>query len=81
MPPPTTVENYVDLIGRTGLVSDERLRESLEKIRNRPNPPETVDTFAQACVTEGLLTTFQSKQIRLGRYKKFVLNENTASSS
>ena len=74
MPPPATVETYVELIGKTGLIPEDRLTESLSKINGRTNPPRTIDTFAQACIAEGLLTTFQSKQIRLGRYKKFVLN-------
>ena len=74
MPPPANVETYVELIGKTGLVPEDRLAESLSKINGHSHSPHTIDTFVQACIAEGLLTTFQSKQIRLGRYKKFVLN-------
>ena len=74
MPPPGTVEKYVELIGKTGLISEARLAQSISKIAARPNPPASLDEYSQACVEEGILTTFQSKQIRFGRYKKFVLN-------
>jgi serine/threonine protein kinase len=75
MPPPATVEKYVELIGKTGLVPEDRLTRGVSAIAEQPNPPTTVEHFAQACVRDGLLTGFQSKQIRLGRYKKFVLND------
>jgi serine/threonine protein kinase len=74
MPPPGTVEKYLELIGKTGLVSEARLSQTISKIAARPHPPATLDEFSKACVEEGLLTTFQSKQIRFGRYKKFLLN-------
>lgn len=75
MPPPATVEKYVELIGKTGLIPEDRLTRGVSAISDQPNPPTTVEHFALACVRGGLLTGFQSKQIRLGRYKKFVLND------
>lgn len=74
MPPPGTIEKYVELIGKTGLISEDRLALTVSKIVARPHPPQSLDEFSQACVEEGLLTTFQSRQIRFGRYKKFILN-------
>jgi serine/threonine protein kinase len=74
MPPPGTVEQYVELMGKSGLVSEARLSQTIYKIAARPSPPASLDEFSKACVEEGLLSTFQSKQIRLGRYKKFILN-------
>lgn len=74
MPPPSTVTEYVGLIEKTGLIPEDRLSAALNEIQNKPNPPQTIDQFANAAIRKGLLTVFQSKQIRLGRYKKFILN-------
>jgi serine/threonine protein kinase len=74
MPPPTTVSQYVELIGKTGLFPEETLTNALTEIQNKPNPPQTIDQFIATAIRRGLITVFQSKQIRLGRYKKFVLN-------
>jgi serine/threonine protein kinase len=38
------------------------------------NPGSTIDFVAQSFVKAGILTRFQAKQMKLGRYKKFVLS-------
>ncbi len=69
MPAPATVAEFVDVIRKSGLVPDDRLQAEVHRPRLAAAP--TVDAAAQAFVDAGLLSRFQSKQLKLGRYKRF----------
>ncbi len=73
MPPPTSVPGFVDLVRKSGVVDDSRLNEHLKTVI-AANPGSSIDHIAQSFVKAGILTRFQAKQIKLGRYKKFVLS-------
>jgi serine/threonine protein kinase len=73
MPPPPSVPGFVDLVRKSGVVDDARLNEEVQSLRTT-NPGATVDQAAQALVKAGVLTRFQAKQIKNGRYKKFFLS-------
>jgi eukaryotic-like serine/threonine-protein kinase len=69
MPVPATVAEFADLVRRSGLVPASQLDELLR----RAQPPATADQAASALVRDGLLTFFQAKQLRQGRYKRFTI--------
>jgi len=69
MPAPATVAEFVDLVRRSGLVPATKLDDLLR----RPQPPATADQAASLLVRDGLLTFFQAKQLRQGRYKRFTI--------
>ena len=73
MPAPATVPEFLDLVRKSGLIKDETLDQILNKHRAAGPMPSAIDPVAGLLVREGLLTFFQAKQIKLGRYKRFTI--------
>jgi serine/threonine protein kinase len=73
MPAPTNVPEFLDLVRKSGLVPDGRFDEMLDRYRAAGNLPAAIDQTAALLVREGLLTFFQAKQLKLGRYKRFTI--------
>jgi len=73
MPAPANVPEFLDLVRRSGLIPDERLDQLLDRHRAAGTLPPGVDQLAALLVREGLLTFFQAKQLKLGRYKRFTI--------
>ena len=74
MPAPATVADLLDLTRRSGLVSPEAaLDEVIDRYATAGTLPQTVDAAAALIVREGLVTFFQAKQLKLGRYKRFTI--------
>jgi serine/threonine protein kinase len=72
MPAPATVPEFLELVRKSGLVPENKLNELLGRHRNTGSP-QTVDQAAALLVRDALLTFFQSKQLKLGRYKRFTI--------
>jgi len=73
MPAPTTLPEFLDLVRRSSLLPDAKLDEVIERHRIHGTLPPTIDPFAALLVRESLLTFFQAKQLKLGRYKRFTI--------
>jgi eukaryotic-like serine/threonine-protein kinase len=73
MPAPTTVHEFLDLVRRSALLADAKLDEVIERHRANGTLPQTIDPLAAVLVRECLLTFFQAKQLKLGRYKRFTI--------
>jgi serine/threonine protein kinase len=73
MPAPTTVPEFLDLVRRSQLLPDARLDEVIDRHRSMHTLPQTIDQVGNLLVRESLLTFFQSKQLKLGRYKRFTI--------
>jgi serine/threonine protein kinase len=73
MPPPSTVAEFLDLLRRSQLVPEARLEEVLQRHREHGTLPQKLDPFANLLIREGLLTYFQAKQLKMGRYKRFTI--------
>jgi serine/threonine protein kinase len=72
MPAPATVPEFLDLVRKSGLAPANKLDELLSRHR-ATGTPQTVDQTAGLLVRDGQLTFFQSKQLKLGRYKRFTI--------
>src|SRR5207245_1833694 len=72
MPAPATVPDFVELVRKSGLASADKLNELVGRHR-ATGSPQTVDQAAALLVRDGQLTFFQSKQLKLGRYKRFTI--------
>jgi serine/threonine protein kinase len=72
MPAPATVAEFLELVRKSGLVPEDKVEELLARHRATGTPPK-VDQAANQLVRDGQLTNFQSKQLRLGRYKRFTI--------
>ena len=73
MPAPATVPEFLDLVRKSGLLPDATVDEVIDRHRAAATLPQAVDPFAALLVREGLLTFFQAKQLKLGRYKRFTI--------
>src|SRR4051812_12434158 len=72
MPAPATVAEFLELVRKSGLVPENKAEELLARHR-ATGTPQKVDQAANQLVRDGQLTNFQSKQLRLGRYKRFTI--------
>src|SRR5262245_53500798 len=68
MPAPTTNEEFVELVRKSGLVDEAALGPLLVK-------PWTFRTLARALVHEGLLTRFQAEQLLQGKWRRFTIGK------
>jgi tRNA A-37 threonylcarbamoyl transferase component Bud32 len=72
MPAPATVPEFLELVRKSGLAPETKLDDLLGRHR-ATGSPHTVDQTAALLVREAQLTFFQSKQLKLGRYKRFTI--------
>jgi serine/threonine protein kinase len=70
MAAPASVAEFVEVVRKSGLVPDDQLQAEAARFK-AASGPQTVDHIASALVRAGLLTRFQSKQMKIGRYKRF----------
>jgi len=75
MPAPTTAEELLDLLQKSGLVEEPRLRAYVQKLRETAAFPADPNKFAGALVRDALLTYFQAEQLLQGKYKRFTLGK------
>jgi eukaryotic-like serine/threonine-protein kinase len=69
MPAPTTSIDFLDTVRKSGLVPEQRI--ALYLRQNSSVEPATVERVADDFVRAGLITFFQAKQLKEGRYKRF----------
>jgi serine/threonine protein kinase len=76
MPAPTTASEFVDLVLKSGVVEESRVREFLKKLaENSGGIPPDPARLAGLMVHDGLLTYFQAEQILQGKYKRFTIGK------
>ena len=73
MPAPSNLPEFLDLVRRSSLLPNATLEEVIARHRSHNTLPQTIDPFAALLVRESLLTFFQAKQLKLGRYKRFTI--------
>ncbi len=69
MPAPDTTIDFLDMVRKSGLVPPERTNALL--VQQPHIGEESVERLANAFIRAGLLTFFQTKQLKQGRYKRF----------
>jgi serine/threonine protein kinase len=75
MATPTTSEELVELMRKSGIIEEKLLTSYVENHQSRGSLPEDPRQFAEIMVQEGLLTGFQVKQFLLGRWKRFTIGK------
>ncbi|MCI0705606.1 MAG: protein kinase [Planctomycetia bacterium] len=73
MPAPASVAEFLELVRKSGLIPEPKLDEHLSRLRASGTFPQLMDHAANQLVRDGLLTFFQAKQLKLGRYKRFTI--------
>jgi serine/threonine protein kinase len=74
MPPPTTAEQLLEQVSKSGLLDPPRLEEYAREQRAAGVLPPTPQGLADALVRDGLLTRFQAEQLLAGRSRNFILS-------
>ncbi len=75
MPAPTTADELLDLLQKSKLLEEPRLRAYVQKQRDAAALPADPAKLAQFLVRDGLLTFFQADQLLQGKYKRFNLGK------
>ncbi|HVJ83518.1 MAG TPA: protein kinase, partial [Planctomycetia bacterium] len=72
---PVTVDDFLTLLRRSGLVAGPLLDAYLELLRGKEIAPPTGIDFGKQMIADGLLTVFQAKQILQGRHRGFFIGK------
>jgi eukaryotic-like serine/threonine-protein kinase len=73
MPVPATVPEFLDVVRRSGLVADDRLMPEVNRWGTDQSAPSTPEQASTMLLQAGLITRFQARQFKLGRYKRFTI--------
>src|SRR5437762_4184026 len=72
---PATVDEFLDLVRKSGVVDERRLAAYLEKERPASPLPSEPKKLAECLVRDGLLTHFQAEQFLQGKWRRFTLGK------
>jgi eukaryotic-like serine/threonine-protein kinase len=75
MPAPTTVDEFLELVRKSGVVEDKRLAAHLERLRAAGTLPPEPPRLAGQLVHDGVLTHFQAEQFLQGKWKRFTIGK------
>ncbi len=73
MPTPTNIDEFLDLVQKSGIVEDRRLTAYLDRLRAASALPADPKQLAGLMVRDGLLTYFQADQLIQGKWKRFTI--------
>jgi serine/threonine protein kinase len=71
MPAPTTCREFLDLLRRSDLLANDRLDDYLRTRRERLRGLQQPAEFAEILLADGLLSSFQAKQLLAGKHRGF----------
>jgi serine/threonine protein kinase len=77
MQAPATIEEFLAIIRKSGLVEPFRLSAALEQFQTLPEQPATPTDMARLMVRYGVLTKFQGEQLLGGKWRGFNLGKYT----
>ncbi len=72
MPAPASNDELTDVILKSGVVEEPRLRAYLDKLNP---PPATPEVLSGLMIRDGILTHFQAEQLLQGRWKRFFIGK------
>jgi serine/threonine protein kinase len=75
MPAPATADELLDLVQKSGVADEGKLKVHLQKLTGSTGIPKAPDKLAANLVREGLLTYFQAEQLLQGKWKRFTIGK------
>src|SRR5437764_277040 len=75
MPAPTTNEEFLDLVRKSGVVDERRLAAHVEKLRAAGTLPAEPARLAGVLVRDGVLTQFQAENFLQGKWRRFTIGK------
>src|SRR5262249_53460316 len=75
MASPVKVDEFIDLVHKSGVTDDKRFDAHIQKLRQAGKLPSEAPKLAGALIADGYLTHFQAEQILQGKWRRFVLGK------
>lgn len=75
MPAPANVTEFLDIVQKSGVTDDVKLKNYVQKQTDAKAIPSEIAKFASMLVRDGLLTYFQAEQLLQGKWKRFSLGK------
>src|SRR5262249_5024723 len=76
MAAPATVEEFLELVRKSGVVDEKRLDAYVQKLRAASGAlPEEPGKLAGVFVRDGILTHFQAEQCLMGKWRRFTIGK------
>jgi eukaryotic-like serine/threonine-protein kinase len=75
MPAPTTTDEFLNLVRKSGVVDEKRLGAYLARVRAAGSLPPEPAKFAGFLVRDGILTHFQAEQVLQGKWRRFTIGK------
>src|SRR5262245_38376927 len=75
MAAPANINEFLDLVRKSGVMEDKRLDAYVQKARATGTLPSEPSKLAGLFVHDGLLTHFQAEQIMLGKWRRFTIGK------
>src|SRR5690242_14112015 len=75
MPAPSTTEEFLDLVRKSGVVDDKRLDAYLARLRAAGPVPAEPAKAAGLLIRDGILTHFQAEQVLQGKWRRFTIGK------
>ncbi len=72
---PSSVEEMLQLIRKSGMIDDQKLNTYLQRREIGRGLPDDVRDAADAMVADGLITNFQAEQFLLGKWRGFTIGK------
>jgi serine/threonine protein kinase len=74
MPVPSTTDQFLELVIKSGLIDPPRFQTYLQRCRASGSLPKAPAALAATLVEERLLTRFQADQLLQGKWRNFILS-------
>jgi serine/threonine protein kinase len=75
MASPASVEEFLDLIHKSGVTEGKRLDSYVQKLRANGSMPTEPSKLAGLMVRDGLLTHFQAEHLMQGKWRRFTIGK------
>jgi serine/threonine protein kinase len=75
MAAPTTSQEFLELVRKSGVVEEKRLEAYLQKTQDAGALPEDLGKLAGILVRDAILTHFQAEQFLLGKWRRFTIGK------
>ncbi len=75
MPAPSTIDEFLELVHKSGVVDEKRLAAHLDRLRGSSSLPAEPGKLAGLLVRDGILTQFQAEQFLQGKWRRFTIGK------
>src|SRR5215813_3240930 len=75
MPAPNSIDEFLDVVRKSGVVDEKRLQSQLDKLRAAGQLPTEPTKLAGLLVRDGVLTHFQAEQFLQGKWRRFTIGK------